>query len=63
MSGIVGKGRSIAMYNLIRYDAYGNYEVLQIGKTYQQCEIARNWDIAEGHREWYSYEIVPYTPY
>lgn len=51
------------MYNLIRYDAYGNYEVLEIGKTYEQCEIARNWDIAKGQREWYSYEIVPYTPW
>lgn len=53
-------------YNLIIWDCFGDYKVIEFGKTLEQCKMRRDREIENlGTNRWriHSYEIVPYQPY
>ena len=50
------------LFNLIKWDAYGDYKVLEFGKTKEQCKLRMEWE-KQKDILWYAYEIVPYTPF
>ena len=50
------------LFNLIRWDAFGDYKALEIGKTWKQCELRMEQE-KRRDVQWCVYEIVPYTPW
>ncbi len=46
------------MYNLLMWDAFGNYQVLESAKTFEQCKVRQELE-APLHKEYVQFEILP----
>mgnify|MGYP000907718700 CR=1 FL=1 len=46
------------LHNLIKWDAYGNYTVLEYQKTMGQCLLAKELEESKNDKEWFILEII-----
>ena len=49
------------LYNLLKWDAYANYQAIAIGVPYEICmEMIK---LQPEDKRWHKYEIVKYIPF